>query len=134
MSSFILHPRLVADSVFVRDLGLCQLRLQNQKLVPWLVLVPRRPGLTEIFDLAGSEQIQLIQEISEVSRLVSSVFKPDKLNVAALGNLVPQLHVHVVARYHHDPAWPQPAWGRLPDAPYSEDELGAVLDRLKAAG
>ena len=130
MTPFVNHPQIEADSVFVRDLPLCQLRLQNQSLLPWLLLVPRRAEV-EIYQLPASDQVQLTQEIALASKVLTELFGPDKINVAALGNVVPQLHVHIVGRFKNDAAWPKPVWGNLPNEPYGVDELDAMVSKLK---
>lgn len=130
MDTFALHPRLKSDSVFVRDLGLSQLRLQNQRTLPWLVLVPRWANVTEIHDLSGENRTQLMDEIAKASTTLAALFRPDKINVGALGNIVPQLHIHVIARFTNDPAWPGPVWGALPAAPYEAEDLAETIARL----
>jgi diadenosine tetraphosphate (Ap4A) HIT family hydrolase len=132
MSSFTLHPQLEADSVFISDLQLSQLRLQNQKTVPWLVLVPRRIEI-ELYRLNAGDRGLLMDEIVLASKLLEMLYKPDKINVATLGNVVPQMHVHIVGRYKDDPAWPKPVWGNLPPAPYEPEELTAIQKRLNDA-
>lgn len=111
---FILDERIAADSFYLQDLTLCQLRMQNVQEFPWLVLIPRIPGMTELIDLSKTDQINLMDEVNYASNLLLRSFKPDKINVGALGNVVPQLHVHVVGRYKSDPAWPGPVWGFAP--------------------
>lgn len=129
MAPFSLHAQIEADSMLLRDLPLCQLRLQNQSAVPWLILVPRRET-TEIYQLSAEDRAQLMEEIALISRLVSEVFKPDKINVAALGNVVPQLHIHVVGRFKNDPAWPKPIWGNVPQQPYTDAARAQVIERI----
>jgi len=124
-----LHPQLAADTVPVGDLALSRVLLANDANFPWLILVPRRPGLTEIIDLEENEQIQLMGEIDAAARALKSVAECEKLNVAALGNQVPQLHVHVIARRHSDPAWPKSVWGAVPPVAYN----AAVRDGLIGA-
>jgi diadenosine tetraphosphate (Ap4A) HIT family hydrolase len=119
---FTLHARLAADSVALGDWALCRLLLMNDGRFPWLVLVPARLDLREIHDLAPPERALLIEEIAHASSLMRQVFKADKMNVAALGNQVPQLHVHVIARFIGDPAWPNPVWGQGTPRPLSEAE------------
>lgn len=131
--TFVLHAQLLADTVDVADLNLCALRLMNCVAVPWLILVPRRAAITEIIDLPAAEQTQLMAEIATASRLLRTVFNPRKINVAALGNVVPQLHVHVVARSESDAAWPKPVWGNLPMDTYAAAELTEMVSRLRAA-
>lgn len=111
MAAFELDSRLEADSIPVMDLQLCTLRLMNDARFPWLLLIPRRPDCVEILDLEPEDQARLWQEILAVSSVLREALKPDKLNVAALGNQVAQLHVHLIARYRHDAAWPGPVWG-----------------------
>jgi diadenosine tetraphosphate (Ap4A) HIT family hydrolase len=107
---FTLHPRLAADTIALGDWPLCRLLLMNDGRFPWLILVPARPDLREIHDLPSAERAILIEEIARASALMQQGFKADKMNVAALGNQVPQLHVHVIARFASDPAWPNPIW------------------------
>lgn len=129
MPPFTLPPQIEADSVFLRDLPLSQVRLQNQSLVPWLILVPRR-AVTELHELSAEDRATLIEEIALTSKAVQKIFAPDKINVAALGNIVPQLHVHVIGRFKNDPAWPQPVWGRLEPSPYAVNALADLQKRL----
>ena len=112
-AGYHLDPRLAADSHPVAALGLCELRLMDDANYPWLVLVPRVAGIRELIDLEAGQRRQLADETDLASRLLRQVFAPDKLNVAALGNMVAQLHVHVIARFEQDPAWPAPVWGRV---------------------
>lgn len=112
--TFELDKRIAADSIFLQDLELCQLRMQNVKEFSWLVLIPRLPDLTEITDLSEVNQQLLMREIIYATKLLQRSFKPDKINIGALGNIVSQLHVHVVGRYKNDPAWPGPVWGYSP--------------------
>jgi diadenosine tetraphosphate (Ap4A) HIT family hydrolase len=100
---------------------------------PWLILVPEREGVREILELPPADRSALIEEIAQASGALMRLFLPDKLNVGALGNLVPQLHVHVVARFTTDPAWPGPVWGSGPAIPYGRDELNEILQRLSVA-
>lgn len=131
--TFVLHPQLAADTVDVADFKLCTLRLMNCQAVPWLILVPRRAQIMEIIDLTVQEQTVLMSEIAAVSGLLRALFAPRKINVAALGNVVPQLHVHVIARSESDAAWPKPVWGNLPMEPYNAAELAAMVASLRAA-
>lgn len=130
MPPFTLHKQLEAESAFVRDLAFSQLRLQNQKIVPWLILVPRRSDVIEIYKLSANERAQLMDEIVQASRAVEELYKPFKINIAALGNVVPQIHVHVIGRYENDPVWPAPVWGRLQPAPYEPEALEKEKQRL----
>ncbi len=126
---FTLDPKIAADTVAVTPLGLSDLRLMNDARFPWLLLVPRRPGAVEIIDLAKADRAALFEEINAVSAALRAATRCDKLNVAALGNQVRQLHVHVVARFAGDAAWPGPVWG-VGDAVAYE---AAARDRLIAA-
>jgi len=130
MSLFSPHPQLESDSLFVRDLKLCQLRLQNQKNVPWLILVPRRENIREIFELSGTDRAQLMEEIAQASVALRQLYDPDKINVGALGNIVPQLHVHVIARFKSDAAWPAPVWGRIPVESYPPEAINQIKSKL----
>jgi diadenosine tetraphosphate (Ap4A) HIT family hydrolase len=123
-----LHPQLAADTVPVCDLALSRLLAMNDANFPWLVLVPRRAGVSEIIDL-GAEQALLMDELALVSRALKDETRCDKLNVAAIGNVVPQLHVHVVARRKDDAAWPKPVWGAVPRRACEAD----VMERFVAA-
>lgn len=105
-----LDQRLEGSSSFVIDLDLCQIRLSHNAAFPWILLIPRQSDLTEIIDLSQTDQHLLIREIALASEVMRDLFSPDKINVASLGNVVPQLHIHVVARYEGDGAWPHPIW------------------------
>ena len=130
MSSFVLHPQLAADSLLIRELPLCQLRLINDQQYPWFILVPRLEGARDIIDLSWAEQRQLWHESAWLSHTMRSLYQPDKLNIAALGNMVPQLHVHHIARQKNDMAWPAPVWGKFPAIAYTEQQYAQILDRL----
>jgi diadenosine tetraphosphate (Ap4A) HIT family hydrolase len=124
---FELHTQLAKDCAVVGDLALCRVLLMNDAQYPWLILVPRRADLSEVFDLTLLDQRQLFEEVSAVAAALAGFFRADKMNVAALGNVVPQLHVHVIARHKTDAAWPRPVWGANPARPYTDTELA---DRL----
>jgi len=130
---FELHPQLAEDTVPVIELALCEVRLMDDANHPWLVLVPRIANVTELIDLDAAQRTQLTAEIDAASRALMALFKPDKLNVAALGNLVPQLHVHVIARFHNDIAWPRPVWGAANARPYAPEELIERAQALRGA-
>lgn len=117
---FVLHERLAADTVALGDFPLCRLLLMNDAQYPWFILVPRRAGVREIYQLSDADQQQLLRESCALSRAAMDAFRGDKLNVAALGNLVPQLHLHHVVRFAGDRAWPRPVWGAHPARPYGE--------------
>jgi len=127
---FSLHPQLEKDTFPVAELTLSRLLLMNNKNFPWLILVPRKQNLKEIIDLRTDDRTILMEEICLASEQLRALFKPDKINVASLGNLVPQLHIHVIARYLTDSAWPAPVWG-TPCEPYDEVVRDAILAKLK---
>lgn len=130
---FALDPRLAADTVPVAKLQLCRVLLMRDQRFPWLVLVPEREDLKELHDLTHADQRQIMNEVARASRVLERLFRPDKINVGALGNVVPQLHVHVVARKKEDPAWPAPVWGHGEKQPYDEAGLLVRLRRLREA-
>jgi diadenosine tetraphosphate (Ap4A) HIT family hydrolase len=132
-NGFQLDSRLEADTFPVARLGLSRLLLMNDVRFPWLILVPEKPGLVELVDLAPGELAQLMDEVRTVCGALRELFQPDKLNVAALGNLVQQLHVHVVARFRTDAAWPRPIWGGPPSPPYPPDQAVKLVNDLRAA-
>jgi diadenosine tetraphosphate (Ap4A) HIT family hydrolase len=127
---FVLHQRLAADTHLLGQMRLCLLLLMNDATYPWFILVPQRPQVGEIFELAAADRSLLIDEVTAVSQAVAEVFAADKLNIAALGNLVPQLHVHVIGRFRADPAWPAPIWGRSEPQAYRQDDADAVRRRM----
>lgn len=129
---FDLDLRLARDSKDVTNLPLCNVRLMDNKLFPWVVLVPRVEGASDWIDLDRDQQHQLSDEIAVVSHILKALVTPDKLNVAALGNMVPQLHIHVIARYKGDKAWPNPVWGG-PAEEYSEEESRRFIYELRSA-
>jgi diadenosine tetraphosphate (Ap4A) HIT family hydrolase len=118
MAAFDLHPRLEADTAFVADWRLSRVLVMNDARYRWLVLVPRRADAVELFDLKAADRARLMEEVSAAGRMLRDLTGAAKINVGALGNLVPQLHVHVVARSLGDPAWPGPVWGHSPAVPY----------------
>ena len=127
-----LHPQLAADTHPLGTLGLCELRLMDDANYPWLVLVPRVAAARELIDLDAVQRHQLTDEIDLAARLLRDAFRPHKLNVAALGNLVPQLHLHVIAREENDPAWPAPVWGRVAARPYPPEMLVERVRQLRS--
>lgn len=131
--AFTLDPRLAADTVAVIGLPLCDVRLMNDARYAWLILVPRRAGLVEVADLPDDEQMTLWREANRASKALRAVAPCDKLNLGALGNIVRQLHVHVVARCEGDAAWPGPVWGHGRAQPYAEAGLRARRDALRQA-
>lgn len=131
--AWTLHPQLAADTHFVASLPLCELLLMDDANYPWLVLVPRIPGASEWLDLTTTDQHRLLDEVSLAGGVLRHVHEPDKLNIAALGNVVAQLHVHVVGRFRHDPAWPKPVWGAVPAQRYKAADLQGCAVRLAGA-
>ena len=127
---FTLDPRLCQDTIVLGRFPLSLLLLMNDSTYPWLILVPQRPGIREIFELAPDDQLQLLRESSHLAEALATHFRPDKLNIAALGNVVPQLHLHHVVRFCTDPAWPAPVWGKTPAVPYRQSGLAAFRERL----
>lgn len=127
---FELHPRLAQDCLPVTELPLCRVLLMNDAHYPWFILVPRRESLREIHHLAAADRVLLLQESCALASAMEQVFAPCKLNVAALGNLVPQLHVHHIARFEDDPAWPQPVWGKRPAQAYAAAEAEARIRQV----
>ncbi len=130
-TTWSLHPQLAADTVAVGDLALARVLLANDANYPWLILVPRRPGLIELIDLEQNEQVQLMAEIDATARVLKSVTECEKLNIAAIGNIVAQLHVHVVARRHSDAAWPKPVWGATPPIAYNPAVRDGLIGALR---
>lgn len=126
---FQLHPQLTQDTLPLGNCTLCRLLLMNDANYPWFILVPERENIREIHELNDSDRHQLWDESAQLARALAAVFHPDKLNIAALGNQVPQLHVHHIVRYKSDPAWPAPVWGKVPARPY----YGAEIYKLKNA-
>ena len=133
---FTLHPKLEADSSFITDLDLCRLLLINDSHYPWTVLVPMRNEATEIYKLDSEDQNQLWRESALLCKTMDVLFKPDKMNVAAIGNVVPQLHLHHIARYKDDIVWPAPVWGYTSASPYTSDlnqkRITAIKEELQS--
>lgn len=127
---FELHERLTQDSQLLGYFPLCQLRLILDANYPWFILVPQRNKTEEIFQLSEQDQQQLMRESSQLSSVLSSLFGADKMNVATIGNIVPQLHIHHIVRYKSDGAWPAPVWGKLPAKVYTDDVLQVVLNKM----
>jgi diadenosine tetraphosphate (Ap4A) HIT family hydrolase len=132
-SPFILDPRLDADTMVLGRFRLSRVLLMNDVRYPWLILVPQKPELAEIIDLSEPDQMQLMREVAAASQALKVLFNPDKLNVGALGNRVRQLHVHVLARFVSDAAWPGPVWGVGQAQPYPPHMAGVTMDRMVAA-
>ncbi|VAW77469.1 Diadenosine tetraphosphate (Ap4A) hydrolase and other HIT family hydrolases [hydrothermal vent metagenome] len=130
-SDFKLHPRLAADCILVGQLSLSQLLLLNDARYHWFVLVPAVPDMTEVFELAEPDQQQLWRESAQLSHYLKEVCSAGKINIGALGNMVPQLHVHHIARFVGDPAWPGPVWGHSPAVVYEQTELKQRVDSVR---
>lgn len=130
---FKLHSQLAKDCLPVTDLGLCRVFLQNNSNFPWLVLVPMRENLREIFDLVDGDYESMMNEVRSVAKHLSIFTRAHKINVAALGNMVPQLHIHVIARFENDLAWPNPVWNSGVSAmPYAPEKAELLIKELRA--
>ncbi len=125
--AFELHSQLAADSFAIAKWPLCEVRLINDANYPWLVLIPQKPGLKDFDDLSPEDMALAGEEIRAASKALRQLYQPDKLNVAALGNQVPQLHIHVIARFHSDAAWPNPIWGVVPARAYKDQDDERVV-------
>ncbi len=126
-----LHPQLQQDCLLIGRFTLCRLLLMRDANYPWFILVPDREGISEIYQLSEADQVQLLRESSQLAAVLAERFRADKLNIAALGNVVPQLHIHHVVRYRDDAAWPAPVWGRVPARPYTPEGLAAVIEMVR---
>jgi diadenosine tetraphosphate (Ap4A) HIT family hydrolase len=128
---FTLHERLTADTFDITRLYLCRVLLMNDCSFPWLILVPERENIRELYELDEKDRAALIEEVALASRVIKHIYKPDKINIGALGNLVPQLHIHVIGRFKSDRAWPGPVWGAGMVQPYGDDEGECTRKRLE---
>jgi diadenosine tetraphosphate (Ap4A) HIT family hydrolase len=128
--TFELHPDLIRDCLEIGDFPLCKILLMNTRLFPWLILVPKREGVSELFDLSTKDRAICAVEINMIAEHLKSYLKAKKMNIAALGNKTPQLHIHVIARFENDAAWPNPVWG-TPYAPYSSEEATAIIIKIR---
>ncbi len=131
--TFKIDPRLAAESFPLGELSLCEVLLYDDARFPWLVLVPQKENLVEIIDLGDHERIALMDDITDASRALKEITNCDKLNVAALGNQVRQLHVHIIARFENDPAWAGPVWGKGTRVPYDEKTRDDLTKKLQDA-
>ncbi len=129
-----IHSQLSADCIVLGRFSLCHLLLMNDSSYPWFILVPDRDEIREIYQLDLADREQLLDESCRLSEFIMSAFKGDKLNVAALGNQVPQLHLHHIVRHTSDPAWPTPVWGKFPALPYTDHALSEIRSRFIDAG
>jgi len=130
LQPYQLHPQLAKDCILLGQFVLCDLLLMNDANYPWFILVPRRADVSEIYHLSLQDQQQFMVESSVLASNLVDIFNADKMNIAALGNVVPQLHIHHVVRYQKDPAWPAPIWGRAAALPYSATQLEALCERV----
>ena len=126
-----IHPQLRDDCIHIGHFSLCQLLLSKDANYPWLILVPDRLDITEIYQLSHDDQVQLISESSYLSEVLKNNFNADKINIAALGNIVPQLHIHHIVRYNDDIAWPAPVWGHTSLKNYTAEKYEATIDKLR---
>ncbi len=129
---FKLDERLESDTAGILSLRLSLVLLMNDGDYPWLVLVPKREGVREIYELSPDDRAILMEEITAASKAIMDIFKPDKINIGSLGNIVPQLHIHVVGRKKGDKAWPGPVWGSAPGRRYTEEEIKTLSKRLSS--
>ena len=127
---FELNETLKNDTIFIADLALSRLLLMNNSLYPSLILVPRKEDISEVIDLEKSERFVLIEEINLISKIVKDIFKPDKLNIAALGNIVPQLHIHIIARYKNDRVFPKTIWVDNEKRNYEKSEAEEIIKKI----
>lgn len=130
---FELHPQLANDCIALGDLPLSRVLLMNDANYPWVILVPRRDNIREIYQLSAEDQQELTRESAMVASTMARLFTADKMNVAALGNMVPQLHIHHIVRRNNDPAWPRPVWGAIPSRPYSDAQQKEITEALISA-
>lgn len=130
---FVLDKRLTEDTAPVCALTLCDVLLMKDGSMPWLILVPRRAGIKEVYELDPGDRLMLMEEAAQASMVIKTIYGPDKINIGSLGNIVSQLHLHVIGRRRTDRAWPGPVWGAGAGAPYSEDGLKTELERLRKA-
>ena len=131
-SPFQLHERLQQDCISIGRFSLCQLLMMNDKQFPWFILVPERPDIKEIYQLNAADRQLLSEESCFLAENMADLFKADKMNMAAIGNMVPQLHIHHIVRYQTDKAWPAPVWGKFPAQPYTEQQRVELIAKVKA--
>lgn len=130
--TFHLHPNL-SQKAFIIDLPLSRVLLEDNSHYPWIFLVPRRNAIGKIIDLTSSDQLQLIQELDLAQKILWDIFSPSQINVAAIGNKTPQLHIHVIARFSHDPAWPGTVWDHPASAPYSPEKKEQIIREIASS-
>lgn len=130
--AFTLDHRLADSSFWLEDWALCRVCLKNDKTFPWLYLVPMRDGVREFCDLSAADQTLLMSEMTRAQAALKALYAPDKINTAALGNMVPMLHIHIFGRYQNDAAWPKPVWAMdIPEQPYTDTERDAEIQKLR---
>ena len=129
---FQLHPQLGQDCIDIGRFDLCRLLMMNDSTYPWFILVPEKAGLTEIYQLSKAERSQLTEESCFLAENLAALYRADKINIAAIGNLVPQLHIHHIIRYQTDKAWPAPVWGKFDRVPYTQAQADGQIARVKA--
>jgi len=129
--TFQLHPRLEQDCIFIGRFNLCRLLMMNDSQYPWFILVPEIADLSEIYQLTKPERELLLEESCFLAENLAVLYNADKMNVATIGNLVPQLHIHHIVRYQTDKAWPAPVWGKFAAVPYSEQQIADTLSRIR---
>ena len=129
--SFQLNPRLKQDCVAIGRFELCQLLMMNDSLYPWFILVPERADVQEIYQLSKTERQLLTEESSYLAEKMAAFYQADKMNIAAIGNIVPQLHIHHIVRFQTDKAWPAPVWGKFTAVPYTEQQIADKMIRIK---
>lgn len=130
--TFKLHPCLEQDCIAIGRFELCRLLMMNDSLYPWFILVPERADLQEIYQLSKADRELLTEESSYLAENLAELYKADKMNIAAIGNRVPQLHIHHIVRYQVDKAWPAPVWGKFAAVPYTDRQIADNLTRIKA--
>ena len=130
-SPFQLHERLQQDCISIGRFSLCQLLMMNDKQFPWFILVPERADIKEIYQLNAADRQLLSEESCFVAKNMADLFKADKMNIAAIGNMVPQLHIHHIVRYQTDKAWPAPVWGKFAAQPYTELQISELTNKVR---
>ncbi|UVE16601.1 HIT domain-containing protein [Pseudomonas sp. LS44] len=128
---FALDSRLQQDTLLIGDYPLCRLLLMNEARYPWFILVPRRPEVAELFQLDEADRLQLWRETTTLAEALKDIFAADKMNVATLGNVVSQLHMHIIVRRREDAAWPAPVWGKHAPQPYTAEQVAAIRTKLQ---
>ena len=130
-SDFVLNARLKQDTFFIRDMTLSTVLLMNNAHIPWVILVPKRDDVTSILDLSSADYDILTSEIRHVAQLMQNLFNPERLNIASLGNVVSQMHWHIICRFTDDICFPKPVWGNIPDMPYKAERANDIIQRIQ---